>query len=121
MSIERCIREQAECAAYRGPDLAGARAGAADWIMEETLIRREYPAFLERRAQAGAGSGFKPIWIPDKAFDFQQALLDWALWLGRGAIFADCGMGKTLIQLAWAENVVRYTNRPVLTLTPLAV
>src|SRR5207247_1705869 len=37
------------------------------------------------------------------------------------AIFADCGLGKTPLQLVWAENVVRKTNRPVLILTPLAV
>jgi hypothetical protein len=48
-------------------------------------------------------------------------LIDWSLWKGRSAIFADCGLGKTLMQLAWAENVVRHTNRPVLILTPLAV
>jgi hypothetical protein len=40
---------------------------------------------------------------------------------GRAAIFADCGLGKTPMQLVWAENVVRKTNRPVLILTPLAV
>ncbi len=36
-------------------------------------------------------------------------------------MFADCGLGKTLMQLVYAENVVRHTNRPVLVLTPLAV
>src|SRR5262249_43910793 len=40
---------------------------------------------------------------------------------GRAAIFADCGLGKTPMQLVWAENVWRYTQRPVLIITPLAV
>jgi Rad3-related DNA helicase len=40
---------------------------------------------------------------------------------GRAAIFADCGLGKTLMQLTWAENVARKNRRRVLILTPLAV
>jgi hypothetical protein len=40
---------------------------------------------------------------------------------GRSAIFADCGLGKTPMQLVWAENIVRKTNGNVLILTPLAV
>ena len=42
-------------------------------------------------------------------------------WLGRGAIFADCGLGKTPMQLEWAHRVYERTGRPVLILTPLAV
>lgn len=59
--------------------------------------------------------------MPGKLFDFQRKLVEWSLMRGRAAIFADCGLGKTAIQLTWAENVVRHTNRPVLLLTPLAV
>lgn len=55
------------------------------------------------------------------AFDFQRSLIEWATLKGRAAVFADCGMGKSLIQLAWAENVVRHAAKPVLILTPLAV
>jgi len=47
--------------------------------------------------------------------------VDWACRKGRAAIFADCGLGKTPMQLVWAENVVRKTNGRVLILTPLAV
>lgn len=81
----------------------------------------DYAAFLENRRNIDSRDGFKPIWIPDFLFDFQAALLEWALWKGRAAIFADCGLGKTPIQLAWAENVVRHTNGNVLILAPLAV
>ena len=80
-----------------------------------------YDDFLSTKAQLGDDSGFEPLWMPDFLFDFQAALVEWALLKGRGAIFADCGLGKTPMQLVWAENVVRKTNRPVLIVTPLAV
>lgn len=80
-----------------------------------------YPAFLERKAQIGTRDGFRPTLTPGFLFDFQAALVGWAIEVGRDAIFADCGLGKTAMQLVWAENVVRHTNRPVLILTPLAV
>ena len=80
-----------------------------------------YQDFLDRKAQLGQMSGFEPISLPSFLFDFQQALVDWALRKGRAAIYADCGLGKTPMQLVWADNVVRKTNRPVLILTPLAV
>jgi hypothetical protein len=81
----------------------------------------EYKEFLERKAQLGEAQGFEPIWIPEFLFDFQRALVEWAIRKGRAAIFADCGLGKTPMQLVWAENVVRKTNKPALILTPLAV
>jgi superfamily II DNA or RNA helicase len=59
--------------------------------------------------------------MPELLFDFQRALVSWAIRKGRAAIFADCGLGKTPMQLTWAENVVRHRNKPVLILTPLAV
>ena len=80
-----------------------------------------YREFLAAKAQAGSDAGFVPVWIPDFLFDFQAHLLEWAVHKGRAAIFADCGLGKSPMQLAWAENVVRKTNRSVLVLTPLAV
>ena len=80
-----------------------------------------YKTFLERKRQFGSESGFSPLWLPDWLFDFQRHLVEWSVRKGRAAIFADCGLGKTPMQLAWAENVVRKTNRPVLILTPLAV
>lgn len=80
-----------------------------------------YTQFIESKAQLKADSGFDPLWMPEFLFDFQQSLTEWAIRQGRGAIFADCGLGKTPMQLVWAENVVRKTNKPVLILTPLAV
>lgn len=81
----------------------------------------DYAAFLERKAQLDGDHGFDPHWLPDVLFPFQSALVSWALRKGRGAIFADCGLGKSLCELVWAENVARETGKPVLILTPLAV
>jgi hypothetical protein len=81
----------------------------------------DYSAFISKKSQIGGMSGFKPIWIPDFLMDFQQFLCDWAIRKGKAAIFAECGMGKTPMQLVWAENVYRHTNKPVLITTPLSV
>lgn len=83
-------------------------------------MQSDYETFLDRKSQT-ENSGFAPIWMPPQLFDFQQALVEWAVVKGRGAIFADCGLGKTPMQLTWAENVVRHTGKRVLVLTPLAV
>jgi hypothetical protein len=80
-----------------------------------------YEEFLERKLHTGAEHGFEPLWMPPQLFDFQQSLVTWAIRKGRAAIFADCGLGKSAMQLTWAENVARHTDKPVLILTPLAV
>jgi len=80
-----------------------------------------YQEFLARKTQLGGKDGFEPLWMPDFLFPFQQYLVEWAITQGRGAMFADCGLGKTPMQLVWAENVVRKTNGNILILTPLAV
>ncbi len=51
----------------------------------------------------------------------QRDLAEWALRRGRAAIFADTGLGKTRMQLAWADTVCRETGGDVLILAPLAV
>ena len=81
----------------------------------------DYAAFLERKSQLGQNAGFEPLFMPDFLFPFQRALTTWAIQKGRAAIFADCGLGKTPMQLVWAQNVVEKTCKPVLILTPLAV
>lgn len=69
-----------------------------------------YEDFISRKRQIGSFGGFEPLWLPDFLFDFQRSLCDWAIRKGRSAIFADCGLGKTPMQLVWAENVVRKTK-----------
>ncbi len=80
-----------------------------------------YAQFLEGKAQTGGRYGCNPHSLPDWLFDFQRALVTWAVEKGRAAIMADCGLGKTPMQLVWADNVIRQTGRPVLLLAPLAV
>src|ERR1700729_1693511 len=81
----------------------------------------DYNSFIQSKSHLSGGSGFAPVEIPNFLFDFQKHLLEWALRRGRAAIFADCGLGKTPIQLSWADNVVRHTNKPVLIFAPLSV
>lgn len=80
-----------------------------------------YENFLLNKSQKADMAGFEPVWMPDFLFDFQHHLVEWAVRKGRSAIFADCGLGKTAMQLVWAQNIVQHTNKPVLILTPLAV
>lgn len=81
----------------------------------------DYQNFLKGKIHYGEFSGFDPLGIPDNLFDFQKSLTTWAIKKGRAAIFADCGLGKSFMQLVWAENIVRKTNRNVIIFTPLAV
>jgi hypothetical protein len=83
--------------------------------------RSEYQEFLDRKTQLGTNHGFDMICQPDTLFDFQRELVAWATRKGRCALFADCGLGKTPMQLAWANNVAKASGRRVLILTPLAV
>ena len=79
-----------------------------------------YAEFLTSKRQLGGRHGFVPRWMPSWLFDFQQSLVDWSTWKGRGALFCDCGMGKTPMQLVWSQNVIEHTNKPVLVIAPLA-
>jgi hypothetical protein len=81
----------------------------------------EYLKFLEQKRHTIGNFGFDANFIPDIAFDFQKAIIEKAVRKGRIAIFADTGLGKTLIQLSIAKNIVNHTNKKVLILTPLAV
>ena len=81
----------------------------------------DYKSFIERKSQFADGNGFDPGELPGFLFDFQAYLVDWNLRQGRSATFAECGLGKTPMQLVWAQKVVEHTNKPVLIVTPLAV
>ncbi len=82
---------------------------------------KNYTDFLESKSQLHGSFGFKPNWMPDSLFDFQKHLVDWDVRRGRAAVLADCGLGKSFMQLVKAQNIVRHTNGRVLILTPLAV
>ena len=76
-----------------------------------------YAAFLDRKQRLHYGDGVREAILPVKLFDWQAAMTRWALRKGRAALFADCGLGKTPMQLAWANAV----PGRVLILAPLCV
>ncbi len=80
-----------------------------------------YEHFLASKMQIEYNDGFDTLWIPEFLFDFQKYLVEFSIKKGRSAIIADCGMGKTPIELICAQNVVMKTNKPILIYTPLAV
>jgi hypothetical protein len=80
-----------------------------------------YEEFIRSKAQWNNLCGVDPGELPSWLYDFQAYLVEWALRQGRAAIFADCGMGKTAMQLAWAQRIIEVTNKPVLIVTPIAV
>lgn len=77
-----------------------------------------YEEFLERKIIVDRPTGLAEVPpLSPKLFDFQRDIVNWALKRGRAAIFADCGMGKTPMQLEWAKHI----PGRVLILAPLAV
>lgn len=80
-----------------------------------------YSEFLEAKKHSIGNFGFEATYFPDIAFDFQRFIIEKSIRKGRIAVFADTGLGKTLIQLSIAQNIVLHTNKKVLILTPLAV
>jgi len=81
----------------------------------------DYKQFLSAKKHLAGNFGFEPVYMPDMLFKFQKNLVDWSVRKGRASIFADCGLGKTFIQLTWGQNIIQKTNGRVLLLTPLAV
>ena len=86
-------------------------------------MNREYLNFLDQKQKTHVLSGFdiEESQLNNSMFDFQKFIVKRALKAGKYAIFADCGLGKTLMQLEWAHKVNQHTNKPVLILAPLAV
>lgn len=83
----------------------------------------DYNEFLQTKQKHHILSGFDvdESKLNKSMFDFQKFIVKRALKAGKYAIFADCGLGKTLMQLEWANHVTVHTNKPVLILAPLAV
>ncbi len=76
-----------------------------------------YAEFLERKRKVEHGNGITGVELPSKLFDWQAAIVRWTLKKGRAAIFADCGLGKSFMQTAWASGLGVRT----LILAPLCV
>lgn len=80
-----------------------------------------YEEFLRSKEFKPIHAGFEPDELNPNLFDYQDAIVRWALRKGRCALFEDTGMGKTIQQLAWADAVCKHTDGKVLILAPLAV
>lgn len=80
-----------------------------------------YAEFIASKRRASIEQGFECAPMTDGLFDHQRAIVPWACRLGRAAIFADTGLGKTRMQLEWARQVKQHTGDEVLLLAPLAV
>lgn len=107
--------------AHGGPLL-----GLADWTAEEVLLMGEdrqsaYQQFLNSRRFVSPDAGFQVDELNPSLMDWQAVVVRWALRKGRAAIWAGCGLGKTLMQLEWAHRVCAHTCGSVLLLAPLAV
>lgn len=81
----------------------------------------EYQEFLKSKQKAKDHKGFAALPMNDKLFPFQQFIVERNLSKGKHAVFADCGLGKTVMELETASQIVRHTNKPVLILAPLVV
>jgi len=80
-----------------------------------------YAEFLDSKRHLGGYHGFDPLWVPSFLYDFQADIVSRACRRGRSAIFADCGLGKTPMELVWSVNVAMRSGLPVLITCPLAV
>lgn len=81
----------------------------------------DYETFVKQKRRIEVATGHNPGDLNEHLFDFQHAIVTWAVRRGRAAIFADTGLGKTLMQLSWADEVASHTGGIVLILAPLAV
>lgn len=83
----------------------------------------EYKSFVHAKHVKAEYRGFDidPATLPTDLFHWQKEIVKWCVKRGTAAIFAECGLGKTAMQLAWAEQIVKRTGKPVLILTPLSV
>jgi len=83
----------------------------------------DYKEFLKSKLKSHQASGFDVMdeQLNPQLFPFQKFIVKRAIKAGKYAIFADCGLGKTFMQLEWARLVTKHTQRPVLILAPLAV
>lgn len=80
-----------------------------------------YETFLKTKEKNHSHAGFSPYEMNPKMFDFQKYIVSRNLEKGKHAVFADCGLGKTVMELETATQTVRHTNKKALILAPLAV
>ena len=84
-------------------------------------VLSDYLEFIAGKDRSTSFNRIPEEWMPEPAFDYQKTIIRWALRKGRACIFAGTGLGKTLMELVWAENVQRFSKWRVLVLAPLAL
>jgi len=87
---------------------------------DEVIVAKSYDAFLESKLDSIHEHGIAAKHINSQLFEFQRFIVKWACRIGRAAIFADCGLGKTPVQLEWARQMTRDGGRALI-IAPLAV
>lgn len=116
-------------------DESGILLGIHDWTKEREMLIQSlsdprqriplYESFISSKShvtpETDSGIDVRSVASHTKLYPFQRDIVSWALRRSRAAVFADCGMGKTPIQLIWAQAVTRYTKRPVIIFAPIAV
>lgn len=126
------LRErQAQRAGVARSHSAGYAATAADAVStKDKLITppqaigepMNYEQYVNTKRIVSSPSGFDtPYPMNNAMFDFQADIVRWALRAGKAAIFADCGMGKTLMELEWSRHIIEHTGQSVLVFAPLGV
>jgi hypothetical protein len=81
-----------------------------------------YQDFIENKQFKNIECDYdQETWFPDDMFQFQRDCCEWALKRGRSSLFLDTGLGKTIIQLTWAQNIHQLTGMPVIIVAPLCV
>lgn len=90
-------------------------------VLNDMGVKMNYQEFLESKIIKSFSYGFTPDSINNSLFDFQKDIVNWACRKGRSALWGDCGLGKTPMQLEWADKVCKQTGGKVLILAPLAV
>jgi len=86
-----------------------------------TNMKNNYDEFIKNKIRKAQEYGFEPNTINAPLFEWQKQVVEWAIKKGRAALFEECGLGKTLQQLEWANQISDYSCAPVIILTPLAV
>lgn len=83
----------------------------------------DYKEFIESKSIQVTATGIEvdKTGLNKMLFEFQKDIVRWALAKGKAAIFADCGDGKTAMQLEWAEKIRARTGGKVIIIAPLAV
>ncbi|UQN06795.1 DNA methyltransferase [Deinococcus sp. QL22] len=89
--------------------------------MTAAVLPQDYTDFLHAKQVETPALGFTPAALPAQLKPFQHDLVMWALQQGRAAFFAERGLGKAFMELAWAQAIAEHTGRPSLILAPLAV